>query len=193
MPGIDGPGVLSALPDLSPRWRRTVGPAQPRGGVADVPHGSQSTPPNRAPTAGVWRQGARPFRILPYRKPRPRFCVSRGDPNWFGSLAFRWRAARKAVPRLGPYAQPPPGPLYVTSDRDAPAARPGPSRHRSARGSRTSFPSPCMEREMPAGQRVRSNACSPPAAGGVWGGHNFNPVGVVFLSLGQGEFNEPPP
>jgi len=34
---------------------------------------------------------------------------------------------------------------------------------------------------------------SPPAAGGVWGGHNFNPVGVADLSLGQGEFNEPPP
>jgi len=45
---------------------------------------------------------------------------------------------------------------------------------------------------MPAGQRVRSNK-SPPAAGGAWGGHNFNPVGVVFLSLGQGELNEPPP
>ena len=175
MPGIDGPGVLSALPDLSPRWRRTVGPAQPRGGVADVPHGSQSTPPNRAPTAGVWRQGARPFRILPYRKPRPRFCVSRGDPNWFGSLAFRWRAARKAVPRLGPSAQPPPGPLYVTSDRDAPAARPGPSRHRPARG----FTQP------------KTPALLPPR--GVWGGHNFNPVGVAVLSLGQGEVNEPPP
>ena len=25
------------------------------------------------------------------------------------------------------------------------------------------------------------------------GGRHFNPVGVVFLSLGQGEFNEPPP
>jgi len=24
-------------------------------------------------------------------------------------------------------------------------------------------------------------------------GRHFNPVGVVFLSLGQGEFNEPPP
>ena len=59
--------------------------------------------------------------------------------------------------------------------------------------SQTSFPSPCMEREMPAEQRVRSNACSPPAPGGEWGGHNFNPEGVVFLSLGQGELNEPPP
>ena len=36
--------------------------------------------------------------------------------------------------------------------------------------SQTSFPSPCMEREMPAGQRVRSNACSPPATVGLRGG-----------------------
>jgi len=185
---------LSALPDLSPRWRRTVGPAQPCGGVTDVPHGSQCPPPNRAPTAGVWRQRVRPFRNLPTPEPHPGlFVVYPGDPAISGSLACRWRTAKSAAFRLGPSAQSPPGPLYVTSDRDAPAARPGPSRHRSARGSRTSFPSPCMEREMPAGQRVRSNACSPPAAGGVWGGHNFNPVGVVFLSLGQGEFNEPPP
>ena len=64
--------------------------------------------------------------------------------------------------------------------------------------SQTSFPSPCMEREMPAGQRVRSNAASPPAPGGAEGagmlaGHNFNPEGVAVLSLGQGEVNEPPP
>ena len=185
---------LIALPDPSPRWRRTVGPAQPCGVSPDVPHSSQRPPPNRAPTAGVWRQGLRPLRDLPTPEPHSGLCVvSPGDPATSGSLACRWRTAKPAVSRLGPSAQPPPGPLYVTSDRDAPAARHGPSRHRSARGSRTSFPSPCMEREMPAGQRVRSNACSPPAAGGEWGGHNLNPVGVVFLSLGQGEFNEPPP
>jgi len=64
--------------------------------------------------------------------------------------------------------------------------------------SQTSFPSPCMEREMPKGQRVRSNDASPPAPGGAEGagmlaGHKFNPEWVVFLSLGQGELNEPPP
>ena len=55
--------------------------------------------------------------------------------------------------------------------------------------SQTSFPSPCMEREMPKGQRVRSNDASPPATGGAEGagmlaGHKFNPVGVVELSPG---------
>ena len=126
---------LIALPDPSPRWRRTVGPAQPCGVSPDVPHGSQRPPPNRAPTAGVWRQRVRPFRNLPTPEPHPGlFVVSPGDPAISGSLAFRWRTAHKAAFRLGPSAQPPPGPLYVTSDRDAPAARPGPSRHRPARG-----------------------------------------------------------
>jgi hypothetical protein len=126
---------LSALPDPSPRWPRTVGPAQPCGVSTDVPHGSQRPPPNRAPTAGVWRQGARPFRNLPTPEPRSGLCVvSPGDPAKPGSLACRWRTAKAAASRLGPSAQPPPGPLYVTSDRDAPAARPGPSRHRPARG-----------------------------------------------------------
>jgi len=60
---------LSALPDPSPRWRWTVGPAQPCGVSPDVPHGSQRPPPNRAPTAGVWRQGVRPFRNLPTPEP----------------------------------------------------------------------------------------------------------------------------
>ena len=127
----------------------------------DVPHGSQRPPPNRAPTAGVWRQGVRPFRNLPTPEPHSGLCcVSPGDPATPGSLARRWRTAHKAAFRLGPAAQSPPGPFYVTSDRDAPAARPGPSRHRPARGSHTSFPSPCMEREMPAGQRVRSQHLS---------------------------------
>ena len=135
MPGIDGPGVLSALPDLSPRWRRTVGPAQPCGVSPDVPHGSQRPPPNRAPTAGVWRQGVRPFRDLPTPEPHSGLCcVSPGDPATPGSLACRWRTAKPAGSRPGPSARSPPGPLYVTSDRDAPAARPGPSRHRPARG-----------------------------------------------------------
>ena len=181
---------LSALPDPSPRWRRIVGPAQPCGVSTDVPHGSQRPPPNRAPTAGVWRQGVRPFRNLPTPEPRSGLCVvSPGDPAISESLACRWRTAKPAASRPGHLARSPPGPLYVTSDRDAPAARPGPSRHRPARGSRTSFPSPSMEREMPAGQRVRSNACSPPATGGAEGagmlaGHKFNPVGVVDLSPG---------
>ena len=132
---------LSALPDPSPRWRRTVGPAQPRGVSPDVPHGSQRPPPNRAPTAGVWRQGARPFRNLPTPEPRSGLCVvSPGDPAISGSLACRWRTAKSAASRPGPSARSPPGPLYVTSDRDAPAARPGPSRHRPARGIHTFFP-----------------------------------------------------
>ena len=45
----------------------------------------------------------------------------------------------------------------------------------------------------PPGVSQTNNGKSPPAAGGAWGGHNFNPVGVVDLSLGQGELNEPPP
>ena len=126
---------LIALPDLSPRWRRTVGPAQPCGVSPDVPQGSQRPPPNRAPTAGVWRQGARPFRNLPTPEPRSGLCVvSPGDPAISGSLACRWRTAKPAASRSGPSARSPPGPLCVTSDRDAPAARPGPSRHRPARG-----------------------------------------------------------
>jgi len=40
-------------------------------------------------------------------------------------------------------------------------------------------------------QRHKKAQIISPAAGG--GGRYFNPVGVVFLSLGQGEFNEPPP
>jgi len=190
---------LIALPDPSPQWQQTVGPAQPSGVDADVPHGSQRPPPNRAPTAGVWRQGVRPFRDFPTPEPHSRLrVVSPGDPAFPGSLACRWRTANSAATRLGPSAQPPPGPLYVTSDRDAPAARPGPSRHRPARGLHTFFPSPFMEREMPPGQRVRSNELPPPAPVGAEGagmlaGHNFNPVGVPDLSLGKGDFNELPP
>jgi len=45
----------------------------------------------------------------------------------------------------------------------------------------------------PPGFSQTNNGKSPPAAGGAWGGHYFNPVGVVVLSLGQGELNEPPP
>jgi len=126
---------LSALPDPSPRWRWTVGPAQPCGDNLDVPQGSRCPPPNRAPTAGVWCQRVRSFRDLPTPEQHSGLCcVSPGDPATPGSLARRWRTAVKAAFRLGPSAQPPPGPLYVTSDRDAPAARPGPSRHRPARG-----------------------------------------------------------
>ena len=144
---------LSALPDPSPRWRRTVGPAQPRGVSPDVPHGSQRPPPNRAPTAGVWRQGVRPFRNLPTPEPHSGLCcVSPGDPATPGSLARRWRTAHKAAFRLGPSAQPPPGPLYVTSDRDAPAARPGPSRHRPARGIHTFFPLHAWRGKCPPGK-----------------------------------------
>jgi len=126
---------LIALPDPSPQWRRTVGPAQPYGGNLDVPQGSRCPPPNRAPTAGVWCQRVRSFRDLPTPEQHSGLCcVSPGDPATPGSLACRWRTAHKAASRLGPSAQPPPGPLYVTSDRDAPAARPGPLRHRPARG-----------------------------------------------------------
>jgi len=93
---------LSALPDPSPRWPRTVGPAQPCGVSTDVPQGSQRPPPNRAPTAGVWRQGARPFRNLPNPEPRSGLCVvSRGDPATPGSLACRWRTAKTAASRPG--------------------------------------------------------------------------------------------
>jgi hypothetical protein len=45
----------------------------------------------------------------------------------------------------------------------------------------------------PPGVSQTNNGKSPPAPGGVWGRHNFNPEGVIFLSLGQGELNEPPP
>jgi len=45
----------------------------------------------------------------------------------------------------------------------------------------------------PPGVSQTNNGKSPPAPGGVWGRHNFNPEGVVFLSLGQGELHEPPP
>jgi len=48
--------------------------------------------------------------------------------------------------------------------------------------SQTSFPSPCMERETPAGQRVRSNAASPPAPGGEWGGTISTLKGLYFLA-----------
>ena len=168
---------LSALPDPSPRWRRTVGPAQPCGDNLDVPQGSRCPPPNRAPTAGVWRQGVRPLPDLPTPEPRSGLCVVYpGDPAISGYLACRWRTAKSAASRLGPSAQPPPGPLFVTSDRDAPA-------HRGT---------------DPPGVSQTNNGKSPPAPGGAEGagmlaGHNLNPVGVVFLSLGQGELNEPPP
>ena len=89
---------LSALPDPSPRWRRTVGPAQPCGVSTDVPQGSQRPPPNRAPTAGVWRQGARPFRDLPTPEPRSGLLwFLSGDPSKDAFLALRWRTAQKAV------------------------------------------------------------------------------------------------
>jgi len=79
-----------------------------------------------------------------------------------------------------------------------PGCTPRPIAAQTRQGYPYIFLSSFMEREMPTGQRVRSNACPPPAPGGAEGagmlaGHNFNPEGVVFLSLGQGELNEPPP
>ena len=139
--------MLSALPDLSPQWRRTVGPASPAERCCDVPHVSHNPPPNRAQTVGVWRQGVRSFRDFPTPEPHSGLLVvSPGDPKNFGSLAFRWRTAQWAAFRSWNKTRPTPGLLRVTSDRAGPAACPGPARHRPARGFSIKF-SLSMDRE----------------------------------------------
>ena len=148
---------LIALPDPSPRWRRTVGPAQPRGVSPDVPHGSQRPPPNRAPTAGVWRQGVRLFRHFPTPEPTLDYLLF---PEAIRPYPDLWHAGGAPPNRRYLDRAPRPGHPLVRSVSDRIAMpRPHAPAHRGTDPpgvSQTSFHSPCMEREMPAGQRVRS-------------------------------------
>ena len=175
MPGIDGPGVLSALPDLSPRWRRTVGPAQPRGGVADVPHGSRAL----RPTARQRRESGAKGRAL-----SGSFRTGNRAPDSVFPEAIRtgsglWHSGGAPPARRFPGWGPPPNHPLVRSMSHRIAM---PRQH-----------APAHRGTDPPGVSQTNNGKSPPAPGGVWGRHNFNPERVIFLSLGQGELNEPPP
>ena len=162
--------VCSALPDSSPRWRRTVGPAKPAEACWMFPMALQALRPTARQRresgakgcdhSGTFRPRNRALDYsgsFPATHPRMRFWLSGGSPP---KKRFSGRDDKPGQPLV-----------RSVSHRIA-MPRPRAPAHRGTDPpgvSQTNFPSPCMEREMPAGQRVRLNACSPPATGGVKG------------------------
>ena len=162
--------VCSALPDSSPRWRRTVGPAKPAEACWMFPMALQAL----RPTARQRREsGAKGCDHSGTFRPRNRALDYSGSfPATHPRMRFWLSGGAPPKKRFSGRGDKPGQPLVRSVSHRIAMHRPRAPAHRGTDPpgvSQTNFPSPCMEREMPAGQRVRSNACSPPATGGLRG------------------------
>ena len=169
---IECHGSLLTLPDLSPRWRRTVGQAQPAEASLMFPTALSAL----RPTARQRREsGAKGCDHSGTFRPRNRI-----PDYWFFPQAIRgdsdlWHSGG-APPRWRPFGWGPlPNQPLVCSVSHRIAT---PRQHAPA----------CRGTDPPGAYQLK-NEMSPPAPGGVEGvgmfaGPNFNPVGVVDLSPG---------